>query len=155
RQPLVDELLSRTVGLHMHQDAIGRLSLTAVARHRVAVVEMALIAAIQGDRPARVEAHPYVAGGLDLFNRPKFMVRDVPLTIRRRELDAVATGKRAILFSIERHALHAFWIVGDPNGLGITRAAGARHRTDANQGARPREPRPARRDRSALARLAT
>src|SRR5437870_2703723 len=62
RQPLVDELLSRTVGLHMHQDAIGRLSLTAVARHRVAVVEMALIAAIQGDRPARVEAHPYVAG---------------------------------------------------------------------------------------------
>src|SRR5262245_7980939 len=39
----------------------------------------------------------------------------------------------------------------DPYGLGITRVVGARHRTDSDQGAWSREPRPARRNRSPLA----
>src|SRR5437879_356701 len=39
----------------------------------------------------------------------------------------------------------------DPNSMGITRPPGTRDRTDANQGAWTREPRPARRDRPALA----
>src|SRR5262245_25868025 len=43
----------------------------------------------------------------------------------------------------------------DPHGVGVAGAAGARLRTDAHTGARPREPRAPRRNRFALARPAT
>jgi hypothetical protein len=37
---LVDELLACTFGLDVHQDTAGSLSLAAMARHGVAIVEM-------------------------------------------------------------------------------------------------------------------
>ena len=44
RESLVNKLLARTLGLDMHQDATGGLTLATVARHRVAVIEMAAFA---------------------------------------------------------------------------------------------------------------
>jgi len=47
RQPLVLELLARTFGLDVHEDAASGLSLAAVTRHGVPVIKMPSFASIK------------------------------------------------------------------------------------------------------------
>ena len=47
RQSLVHKLLAGAFRLNMHKDAAGRLALAAVARNRVAVIEMAALARLE------------------------------------------------------------------------------------------------------------
>ena len=43
----IDELFSGLLGVHVDEHAVGGLPLTAVARHRVAVIEMRILSNIE------------------------------------------------------------------------------------------------------------
>ena len=61
RQPAVNELFSCLLGIHVNKYAVGGLSLAAMARHGIAVVEMQILFYVECDCAARVEAHLHVA----------------------------------------------------------------------------------------------
>jgi len=93
--------------------AVGSLALTAVARHRVPVVEMGILSDIERYSAARVEANSEIAAGIDLLDGAQFTVSDTLLSIRRSELHAVAFAELLLLFPVQRHALQTARIVAD------------------------------------------
>ena len=52
RQPAIDELFSCLVRVHVNKHAVGGLTLAAVTRHCVAVVEMGIFFDVECDGPA-------------------------------------------------------------------------------------------------------
>jgi len=52
RQAAMHEFFSRLLSIHMHEHAVGGLSLAAVARHCIAVVEMRILFDVEYDGPA-------------------------------------------------------------------------------------------------------
>src|SRR5580704_9399810 len=68
RQAPIDELLSQPFGVHMYQDAVSRLSLAAVARHRVAVVEMGMVVDAEREPPTRIEPESQMAMSVYVLN---------------------------------------------------------------------------------------
>src|SRR5258708_40206030 len=104
-EPPIDKVFSSPIRIDVDKDTIGGLPLTAVTRDRVPEVEMLLIARRERERAPRVQSYTHVATRVDRLNGAEFTVRDVPLTIRRRELDAIAWSKCAVRLSIQRHAL--------------------------------------------------
>ena len=88
----------------MDENAVGSLPLTAVACHRIAVVEMGMLPNVERDRATRVEMDLEVAAGIDASQRwPAHGWRYVP-PIRCGELYAVAFTECLIYLSIQRHA---------------------------------------------------
>ena len=55
-QPAIHEFFTRVFGVYVNQHAIRSLSLTAVARHGIAIVEMRILFDVERDGPPRVEA---------------------------------------------------------------------------------------------------
>jgi DNA polymerase III sliding clamp (beta) subunit (PCNA family) len=51
-QATIDELLSALLGIHMDKHAVSSLSLAAVTRHRVAMIEMRILPNVERDRSA-------------------------------------------------------------------------------------------------------
>jgi hypothetical protein len=51
RQTLIHELFSGSLQVDVHEDAVGRLSLAAVTRDGVAVVQVGVDADVEGDGP--------------------------------------------------------------------------------------------------------
>ena len=74
----------------MDEHAISCLPLAAVARHRIAVVEMPILSNVESDGATGVETDSEVASLLDLFDCAQFTVGDMLLSIRCGELYAVA-----------------------------------------------------------------
>src|SRR5690348_1698450 len=52
RQTPIDEFFARTFSVHVHQHAVGGLSLAAVAGDRVAVVNVPILSDVECDGPA-------------------------------------------------------------------------------------------------------
>ena len=52
RQAAIHELFSCLLRVHVHEHAVGGLSLAAVARHCIAVVEMRILFDVERDAPA-------------------------------------------------------------------------------------------------------
>src|SRR5271170_4758797 len=90
RQPAVDEFFSCLFRGHVNKYAVGGLPLAAVACYCIAVVEMRILFDVECDGAARVEAHLQVAYIIDLLDGSQLPVRNVPLSVWRGELDAVA-----------------------------------------------------------------
>ena len=87
----------------MDEDAIGRLPLTAVAGHGVAVVKMRVLPEVEVDRAPRVEPNPQIASRVDLLHDAGLPVGDVTLPQRRSELNAIAGGEFAFFPAIDVH----------------------------------------------------
>ena len=95
-QATIDELLSPLLGIHVDEHAISSLSLTAVTRHGIAVVEMPILLNIECDRATRIEVDSKVATLLDLLDGPQLTVGNMLLSIRSGELYAVAFTERSL-----------------------------------------------------------
>ncbi len=119
----------------MHEHAIRRLTLTAVAGHGIAVVEMGMLVDLERDGSPGIEAHAHIAAGVDPLDGPQLAIRDTLLPVRRGELHAVAHREGAVGFAIERDALEPARIVGD------ALAALARDREEILRGVDVRDPR--------------
>ena len=63
--------------IHVNQDAFGSLSLAAVARHRVTVIEMGMLADVERNRTARVYVDLDLAGNVDFFDGAKLAIGNV------------------------------------------------------------------------------
>ena len=90
RQPSIDQHVGRVVGVDVNQDAIGGLALAAVARHRVAVVEVRVLAQSKPDGPTRVETDLELPLLVDSFERAELSIGQMTTPIRCRELHAIA-----------------------------------------------------------------
>ncbi len=89
----------------MDEHAVSSLPLAAVARHRIAVVEMRILSNVERDRATRVQTNLEVATSLDLLDSAQLTVGDMLVSIRSGELYAVAFTERALCASVQRHAL--------------------------------------------------
>ena len=78
RHSAVDQFLP-SLGVHVDENAVGSLALTAVACHRVPVVEMGILSDIECYSAARVETNSEIAAGIDLFNGAQLTVSDTLL----------------------------------------------------------------------------
>jgi hypothetical protein len=67
-QATIDELLSRLLGVHMDEHAIRSLSLTAVTRQRVAIIEMRILTNVECDGATGVETDSEIATLVDLLD---------------------------------------------------------------------------------------
>src|SRR6266478_3046763 len=111
RQPAIDEFFSRLFGVDMDEHAVGGLSLAAVARYRVAVVEMRMLFHVERNTASGVHAELQVSARVHLLDGPQFAVRNVLLSVRRCELHAVASAERTLRLSIESHTMQPARIV--------------------------------------------
>jgi hypothetical protein len=105
RQATIDEFLSPLFGVHMDEHAVRRLTLTAVACHRVAVVEMRILSNVERYGTARVETDSEIATFVDPLDRAPLTVGNALVSIRGGELYAVAFTERSVCLAVQRHAL--------------------------------------------------
>src|SRR5260370_13536026 len=89
-QAAIDELLSPLLGVHMDEHAVSSLSPAAVARHRVAMIEMRILPNVERDRAARVETDSEVSTLVDPFDGAQLPVGDTLISIRGGETQPVA-----------------------------------------------------------------
>ena len=92
-------------GVHMDKHSISSLTLTAMARHGIAVVQMRILSNVERDRAARVETDSEVATVVELLDGAQLTVGGTLVTIRGGELYAVALTERPLCLSVQRHAL--------------------------------------------------
>jgi hypothetical protein len=97
-QLLVDQLFTGSTGLDMDEDAAGRLALSAVAGHRVSVIESR--GSCGSSDVVRPESHR--------MSMPPWpsMRSIVPSAIRCGHLDAVTRGKYSFRFPSKNYGLH-------------------------------------------------
>src|SRR5438128_3727061 len=81
-QARVDEIPIRARAVDVDQDTVGRGSLGAVARERIAVVEMWMFANPECDRASYIETNSQIAPGVDLLDRPELTVRHALVLVR-------------------------------------------------------------------------
>src|SRR5262245_42985051 len=81
RQPLVDQLFARALGVDMNQNASSSLPLAAVAGDRVPVVQMAALAWLERRRSTGVPLNVHARLPVDALDCAELAVRDAALTI--------------------------------------------------------------------------
>ena len=115
RETPVDERLA-LVGVHVHEDAVGSLTLAAVTGHGIAVIEMNGAVEREGESPTCVE--PEVeAAALDVLNCSDLAIRNVSLPVWCGGLHAVPTPERPVGLAVDGDALQPSRVVGE--GLAI------------------------------------
>src|SRR5487761_573256 len=112
-EALVYEFFSGLLCIHVDEHAVGSLPLAAVARDRIAVVEVRILFDVECNSAARVEADSQIAARVEFLDCAKLAVGDVLLSIRRGELYAVALREAALCLAVDRHALQTARIVAD------------------------------------------
>ena len=102
------------VGVDVDEHSVRRLSLPAMAGHGVAVVQVRMCVDSDRDGAARLQPQmkPPWTSTCSRVASSRFATVGA---VRRGELHAVAYGKRAFVFAIERDALQPPRIVGDPS----------------------------------------
>src|SRR5207249_7233125 len=110
-QARVEEIPVCPYAIYMNQHAVGRGSLSTVARHCIAVVEMWMLVDIERDSASGVEMSLQIALSVDLLDRPELTVRHALVLVRCGELDAVSGGKLSLALSVDRDSLEAARIV--------------------------------------------
>jgi len=95
----------------MDQNTLRRLPLAAVASHRVTVIKVRMLAYVERNLAARVQADFDVAGVVDFFNGAQFPICNMQPFRWRCELHPVAFGERALRFVIDRNACESSRIV--------------------------------------------
>ena len=76
RQAAIDELRVRFFGIDIHEHAVGRRALAAVARHRVSVIEMPIFVKIEADLAAGVELDSNVAALVNALDGAQLAIGD-------------------------------------------------------------------------------
>src|SRR5580704_7323048 len=82
-QPAIHQFFSRLLSVHMHKHTVGCLTLAAVTRHRVTVIEMRMFLHIERNAAPGVNAELYVSARVHLFDSSQLAIRNVLLFVRR------------------------------------------------------------------------
>jgi hypothetical protein len=96
----------------VNENALGGEALGVVTGDCVAVVEVTMLAGVELDLAAVVEAGGKAAVGMDCLDDGEVAVSNAERFVGCRELDAVAYGKLAVVLSVDADAGEAARIVG-------------------------------------------
>ena len=88
-------------GISINENALGRESLRAMARHGVSVIEVAMSQGVKLDLTAIVEARRDMAIGSDRIDHCKVAVGDAERFVGRCELNLVADGEFMRHFAVD------------------------------------------------------
>jgi len=84
----------------MDKHSISSLTLTAMARHGIAAVQMRILSNVERDRAARVETDSEVATVVELLDGAQLTVGYILFSVWGGELDAVAFTERSLCLSV-------------------------------------------------------
>ena len=100
-------------GVGMNEDAVGGEALGAVTGDGVAVVEMTMLAGVELDLAAVVQAGGEATIGLDRLDGSEVAIGNAKRFVGRCELEALSYGELAFNLPVDADARKAAGIVGD------------------------------------------
>jgi hypothetical protein len=105
-EPAVNQLpVLQITGRDVDDHPVSRLALTAVARHRVTVIQVRMFPHVELHAAARFEAQSEVAVAIDSLDGRQLTIGDPLLAERCRELNAVTLREFPVFTLIDIHPL--------------------------------------------------
>jgi hypothetical protein len=110
--PVVDEVFRAKICIDVDEHVVGGLPLAGVAGYGIAMVKVRMFSWVDAHTPATVHLQTHTAIVGDALDGSQLTIRNLQVSRRRGELDAVAHRKSLLLLLVDGNVLLTAWIVG-------------------------------------------